>query len=190
MKYTNTTITFSGELSSYQPIEVFAFHCLDALNAIKYIYPDLEGLIYNLFDTGIGIILKVNGVVLESTPSLLDAFNEDIVEIEIGTIVNPQGNVGKFVIGIGLGVLAISGVGLLGLSTTALGLLGASLVFSSVFKVPKSDTTKEPDKRSINFSGTVNTVGGSQPVPLIFGQEVWCGSIVISADITPVARSV
>lgn len=176
-----------------EPIDfwVNAHNLRDALDGARFRVNDLYETVFDGLQKGTDIQIKINNSLLTHTDQLTQPFNyEDDTEIEVTSVVQLSGKIGSIFLGIGLGVLSISGIGLLGLSATSLGLLGASLVFSSFFNTPKADLTKEPEKRSVAFSGTLNVVGGSNPTPLLFGMNVYCGTVVISADITPTARSV
>jgi predicted phage tail protein len=182
-------VKFMGVLETYEPLELYAFHVRDVLNGIGSVYERFNSHIYELTLKGFEFAVKVNGVFKTCETELVESFQAFNNDIEIHSLVSFAGK-GIFGIIAGVGLLALSftGVGLLGISATTFGLLGASLLFSSIFSSPKTDSNKPADKRSVNFSGTVNVIGGSSPVPLVMGRRVFVGSIVVSADLIPQQR--
>lgn len=157
------------------------------MSGINANYPEFQRRIYNIYtEAGNSVELVVNGEHIQNLENFV--FTEPMNNVEIIVCdIYAGGNTLGIIAGIGLIALAFTGVGILGISATTIGLLGASLLFSNIFKSPKTDTKEKTDKRSANFSGTVNTTGGGQPLPLVFG-EAWVGSIIVSAFITPEER--
>lgn len=183
----NQIIFKDKELLPYADIEIAGNSPRSIIAGISANYPDFQYRIYNIYveDTR-SVELVVNGEHIQNLETFV--FNSPVNTVEfIVCEVYAGGNTLGLIAGIGLIALAFTGVGILGISATTIGLLGASLLFSSIFKSPKTDTKEKTDKRSVNFSGTLNTTGGGQPLPLIFG-EAWAGSIIVSAFITPEER--
>jgi predicted phage tail protein len=190
--FKQVNVKFLGKLSeNFQDCTLYGVHVHDIMSGLGATYEDFEKSIYQLILNNFEFNVTLNGQVLTTPEDYRVLFTKRVNELTISPVVVMEGSsLGNILLGVGFGLLAITGVGFLGISATTFGLLGASLIFSSIFKTPKSDVTKEPDKRSINFSGTINVVGGSQPVPLCFGVGVYCGSIVVSADLASVSRPV
>jgi hypothetical protein len=181
------------ETFNYQPIEVSALTYNDLFAAVRSRYPDYNRQIYEAWRNGDDFELLI---FMESTEEWEPiTFNqlengykfEEITQMKLDMY--PVGSGTKGLIGVGLLALGLSGVGLLGISATTLALAGGSLLFSSIFKHPKSNTDKNNEKRSVNFGGVVNTTGGGVLAPLVFG-ECSVGSIVASASIVPYDSSV
>ena len=174
-------------------LEIYPYNFIDLFNAIRTIYPEYSSLIIENMSNGYDFNLTDNSdpnnprqitpYELENCKNINDI---DILELEM-FVIGSGSNLGKIGLGVGLLALGLSGVGLLGISATTLTLTGASLLFSSLFKHPKTNNSNKdskPDKRSVNFSGVINVTGGGVVCPLAFGQ-VSIGSIVASAQIVP-----
>jgi predicted phage tail protein len=173
----------------YANLEIAGNNVRTIVSGISANYPDFPQRLYNLYvkDT-CSVEVVVNGAHIQNVDSyvLISPHNE--IEIVVCDVY-AGGNTLGIVAGVGLIALAFTGIGILGIPSITLGLLGASLLFSSIFKTPKTDPKEKTDKRSVNFSGTLNTTGGGQPLPVVFG-EAWSGSIVVSAFITPEERGI
>lgn len=181
-------ITFKNkDLLPYEDLEIAGGNITSIMSGINANYPEFQRRIYNIYtEAGNSVELVVNGEHIQNLENFV--FTEPMNNVEIIVCdIYAGGNTLVIIAGIGLIALAFTGVGILGISATTIGLLGASLLFSNIFKSPKTDTKEKTDKRSANFSGTVNTTGGGQPLPLVFG-EAWVGSIIVSAFITPEER--
>jgi predicted phage tail protein len=181
-------ISFKSEESlPYEDLEIAACNIINLMSGINANYPDFQRRIYNIYtEENSSVEIIINGEHIQNLETF--EFNQPFNKVEIIKCnIYAGGNTLGIIAGVGLVALAFTGVGILGISATTVGLLGASLLFSSIFKSPKTDTKEKTDKRSVNFSGTVNTTGGGQPLPVVFG-EAWTGSIVISAFITPEER--
>lgn len=176
-------IVFVNELQKFNNIEELgAYTVNDAIRGIRAWYPEFEIEILKLQQQGYGFRILINSEYLVfdlEDLNVLLPYEKNTIEI-IPTITG-QGNVGKIILGVGIA----TGLGFLGvISWTAVGLLGASLVFSSIFKHPQTNTDEEAEKRSTVFTGAINTTNSGNCLPLCFG-ECWVGSIVASAHITP-----
>ena len=184
MELRTVSINFSEDfgLSSIETLGAYTIG--DMLRGIACYYPEFQSKVLNLNSTHL-FKIRVNG---EFTATELEDLNVLLPyeqnEVYIEALPIGAGNIAKIGLGVGLLVAGLSGVGILGLSATTIGLLGASLVFSSIFKQPKTDTNTKTDKRSVNFGGVINSTGGGQVLPLVFG-EMAIGSIVVSAQIVP-----
>jgi predicted phage tail protein len=171
----------------YADIEIAGNNVRTIISGISANYPDFPQRIYNIYvDDTHSVEVVVNGVHVQNLDSYMFDSPQNKVELVVCDVYAGEGTLG-IIAGVGLIALAFSGIGILGIPSITLGLLGASLLFSSIFKTPKTDRKEKTDKRSVNFSGTLNTTGGGQPLPLVFG-EAWSGSIVVSAFITPEER--
>jgi predicted phage tail protein len=190
--YKKAIVKFHGNLSEkYQETVLYGLHTQDILLGLGQYYPDFNRDVFVLIANQQEFKLTLNGVTLDSLDSFTELFTLKENVLEITPIIVLEGNtLGNILLGVGFGILALTGVGFLGISATTFGLLGASLIFSSIFKSPVTDNKKDADKRSINFSGTINVVGGTQPVPLCFGMGTYCGSIVVSADLVATSRPI
>lgn len=185
-------VVFDGRLSDYEDIlEIGAYSTADLVRGICNYYPDFESTIWDLSNTAnIKLVIEINGEFTISSVEDVHIFYPYRTNvIKITALDSLQGNVGKFIAGGLLIAAAFTGVGFLGISSVSLGIIGLSLVGSSIYKAPKVDKEKDPDKRSANFSGTINTTGGGQPLPIVTG-EAWIGSIVASGYITPESKPV
>lgn len=185
----NCNIRISGFSTTYEEFTLAAYHLKDCLEGIKFRYPSIPIEVGNALNGGYAIVILINGELAVNTDLLKDFDLSQEYLIEIFPAMELEGKALGIVAGVALAATGLAGVGFLGLSATSVGLLGASLLFSSIFNTPKSDTKQKSEKRSINFSGTINTIGTS-PCPLLFGCQVGCGSIVVSADISSESRSV
>ncbi|MEM7578301.1 MAG: hypothetical protein AAF316_00355 [Cyanobacteria bacterium P01_A01_bin.80] len=180
--------------------ETLGFEKIDSLGvykiseifqAINQRYPQWKNKVMRLFKQGYSFQILVNGEFIcrdMADLNLLLPYEKNEITISALPMVAGKDflNVG---LGVGLVVAGLSGVALLGFSATSVGLFGASLVFSSLFKHPNTDANRQDDEnedqKSVNFSGTINTTGGGQTLPLVFGKDVVIGSIVASAQIVP-----
>lgn len=179
-------VEFSDNLALAPIPKLAAYNIADLMRGISLYYPEFEQKVLTLGKSH-QFKISVNGEFVATDEYDLQVFlpyEENIVVISA----LPVGS-GRVVAGVGLLALGLSGVGLLGLSATTVGLLGASLVFTSIFKHPKTNSDTKSDKRSVNFSGVVNSQGSGQCLPLCFG-KVSVGSIVISGQIVPYDSSV
>jgi hypothetical protein len=187
----NCIVSFIGkDIEHYPDTYIAAMNLFDVTEAIKNIYPELKPKFFDLTESGYTLVLKQDDLSIFSGEDFLLPFpeREELYKIEIIQAVAQEGRTA--ILGLGFLGLFAGGIGILGISATTFGLLGASLLFSSIFSPAKTETNKEPDKRSVNFSGSINVVGGSQPLPLAFGANLYVGSIVVSADIMPQSRPV
>lgn len=180
------TFYFPNEFGlSCNRFEYNAYNFIDLFTTIRIKYPQYTKLVMHhskqhsflLIDANNDV---VNNIELLETNISLKRFNE----LKLVMVPHGQGTVGKVLSGVALLGLGLSGVGLLGISATTFLLTGASLLFTSVFKHPKTDSKQNADKRSVNFSGVINVTGSGQILPLAFG-EVSIGSIVVSGQIVP-----
>ena len=179
-------IEFKGLLSQFETIEELgAYTIADLFRGVSNYYPDFERAIWEHSQTK-HFIININGdFYVDDINKLGVLFPYRKNEITITCLDVLEGKAASIALGVGLLAVAVfTGVGI-----TTFGLLGLSLIFSSIYKPPKTSTNDKTDKRSVNFSGTINTTGGGQVLPLLFG-EVWTGSIVASAFISPQRRSV
>lgn len=184
-------IHFSSEFDLDVIPELGAYSVSDMVCGIQYYYPDFQAKVLDLAKQG--YIFKINlndEYIVGEIDDLKVLLPYQYNKVRLDAIAVGDGNIAKIGLGVGLLVAGLSGVGLLGLSATTIGLMGASLVFTSLFKHPKSDTKTKTEKRSVNFAGVVNSTGGGQPLPLAFGVDVMIGSIVASAQIVPQTESV
>lgn len=186
-------IYFSGRLSIYKNIpQLGAFSIADLIRGICTYYPDFQSKIYELSNTEtIRFIIRVNDEFYVSCVEdvhILLPYEHN--KVEIIAVDSLHGDAVPWLAGGLLIAAAFTGVGILGISSVSLGLAGISLVASQLFKSPKVDTSKEKtDKRSANFSGTINTTGGGQPLAIVCG-EAWVGSVVASGSISPESKPV
>lgn len=184
-------IVFKGYLKDYGEITLGAFNVCDMIRGMCANYPDFERDVWTLDNQGKKFVVRVNKqfniTSLEDATYILPYALNDV---EFTCVDDLQGkDILPIALGVGLIALAFTGVGILGISGTTFGLLGATLVASTIFKSPKVKAESgSADKKSNNFTGVVNTVGGGQPLPLVFG-EAWIGSIVASAYIYPEERA-
>lgn len=185
------SVSFSTEFQIESAFTIGAYSISDLLRGIQHQSPDFQKRVLELSTSHVFRIIINEEFTCEDIDSLQVLLPYQLNRVEIIAVEVGEGNIGKIALGVGLLVAGLSGVGLLGLSATTVGLFGASLVFSSVFKHPTTKDTKDKpqDKRSVNFSGVVNSTGGGQPLPLVFG-EMSIGSIVASAQIVPYETSI
>lgn len=181
------SVEFKGLLSHFEPIpELGAFNIADLFRGISNYYPAFENEIWKLSKDKFFIVKVNDSYYVDSLHKLDTLLPYRDNQIEIICVTELDGK--ALAIGLGVGLLAVSiftGIGI-----TTFGLLGVSLIFSSLYKTPKQDNKAEKqDKKSIVFSGTINTTGGGQCLPIAFGEN-WLGSIVASAYITSESRSV
>lgn len=184
-------VKFGGLLVDYGECKISGYSVAEILRGLASTIDTFDQTIYKLILDGYALLIKVNDNPLEVPLDDLTVFDPTIENrLHISTALQMEGNNALGIVaGIGLVALAFTGVGFLGISATTFGLLGASLLFSSIFKSPKTDTKEKNDKRSVNFTGVNNVVGSGAALPLAFGQ-VWIGSIVASAYIMADRRSV
>jgi hypothetical protein len=175
-------------------LEIKPYSLVDLFSAVRQIYPSYNILIYEGLQKGYDfeLIGSFDGIYWEAMTiqqlENIETFTK-ILELRLDMFPIGAGTVGRIALGVGLLGLGLAGVGLLGISSTTLALAGGSLLFTSIFKHPKTDTKKNNEKRSINFSGVINTTGAGVIAPLVFG-EVSIGSIVASASIVPYDASI
>ena len=185
------TIEFSSEFELETIPVLGAYSVSDALNGIKHLHSTFATKVLELAQRGylFGIVVNESQLQRELEDiTLFDLQENNYLKI----IAYPQGagnTLTNIALGVGFLALGLSGVGLLGISATSFALMGASLLFSSIFKHPKTDTKQRNDKRSVNFTGVVNVTGGGGVAPLVFG-EMAIGSIVVSGEIVPYETSV
>lgn len=179
-------IEFKGLLSQFETItELGAFTIADLFRGIANYYSDFEKKVWELSKDKY-FVITVNGeFYVDNVNKLNVLIPYRYNEVTITALALLEGKAASIALGVGLlAVSVFTGVGI-----TTFGLLGLSLIFTSLYKPPKTNTNEKTDKRSVVFSGTINTTGGGQPLPLVFG-EGWVGSIVASAFISPQRRSV
>jgi predicted phage tail protein len=165
-----------------KPLQIEPYNLIDLFAAVRVLRPDYPHKIieysqkydFQILDAAIGETIDICNL---DAPLLSE-------NIKLELVPSGGGTVGKIIGGIALLGLGLSGVGLLGISATTLSLTGAGLLFSSIFKHPKSDTKAKSEKRSINFSGVVNVTGSGNILPRAYGL-VSIGSIVVSGEIVP-----
>lgn len=101
--------------------------------------------------------------------------------------------VGKIILGIALIALAIFVpftiplVGAIALSSTSVAMFGFSMLLSGIatlFAPNPSNGTGQKKHESFLISGSVNSVGQGEPVPLCYGGPIRAGSTVISLTYT------
>lgn len=176
---------------SFPPLTLYALNPYDTIQGIYHNYDSFGVDIYNFLINGVSFSVTLNDKPIRTIEEYKQNFTKRKNTLIISSVVDLQGgDIGNILLGVGFLALAFTGIGVLGISATTFGLLGASLLFSSVFKSPKSNVTQAPEKRSVNYGSTINVVGGSPVVPLCFGTGVYCGSIVVSAFLTSDSRSV
>jgi len=184
-------VEFSAEFGFDAIPQLGAYSVADALNGVKHWYPEFTTKVFELTSKGYLFAIVINQEHLQRAMDdlgTLDKEKSDFIKI----IAYQQGagdTLGSIALGVGFLALGLSGVGLLGISATSFALMGASLLFSSIFKHPKTDNKQRNDKRSVNFTGVVNVTGGGTVVPLVFGQMA-IGSIVVSGEIVPYETNV
>ena len=179
-------VEFKGLLSQFETIEELgAYTIADLFRGISNYYSDFERSVWEYSQDKFFMITVNDEFFVDDINKLNVLFPFSKNHVTVNCLEVLEGKTASIALGVGLLAVAIfTGVGI-----TTFGLLGLSLIFSSIYKPPKTNTNDKTDKRSVNFSGTINTTGGGQCLPLIFG-EVWTGSIVASAFISPQRRSV
>lgn len=179
-------VEFKGLLSQFETIpELGAYTIADLFRGIANYYDNFERCIWEFNADKFFVITINNEFYVEDVNKLnvLLPYRKNEVTIQALTVL--EGKAASIALGVGLLAVAVfTGVGI-----TTFGLLGLSLIFSAIYKPPKTNINDKTDKRSVNFSGTINTTGGGQCLPLVFG-EAWTGSIVASAYISPQRRSI
>lgn len=178
-------VTFSNNFDLPPIPELGAYSIKDLFLGIGHIYPEFKDKVIS-FSANHTFAISINGEIDQNIQieDLSVLLTSQVSDVYLQAIPVGSGNVGKVILGVGILALGLTGVGLLGLSATTTGLLGASLVFNSIFKHPKTDNKKEADKQSFNHNGVINSVGGGQALPLLFGR-MNIGSIVVSEQVIP-----
>lgn len=186
------SVEFSEQFHLEAIPKLGAYNLADVLRGVQSWYPEFQPKVFELSSKGYVFRALVNTEYLVcdiDDMGVLMPYQLNTIYIDVLPV--GSGNIGKIGLGVGLALAGgVFGLGFLGLSSGAVGLLGASLVFSTLFKHPRTDAKERNDKRSFNFSGTINSTGGGQCLPLAFGNDVTLGSLVASAQIIPQSESV